>query len=513
MVTDEEYISWLDSHDAIRCILADVNCKSNGVEITRRFSSKDMQGYEPIISGGVTFKESISLNSSAGISFGGITLNNYDDTFSHFLDDKWVKRKIIVSVGDVRWNIEDFRIIFNGITQDIDSTSYQTLVIKVTDKMQRLNHPVTEKILGGGTINKDRILPLLFGECFNVTPLLVDPSQQEHMVHNGVINSIIESRDDDVPISSNNLIHKGSFEPNQGVFGAVTASAQGDGFGGYKDTVGRLVEHIVTSYGKEDQRFRSEDIDHSNFEAFEFLNSQAVGLFIAERVNVITAITQLADSIGAQVISSRQGLLRIIKVRAPLPGNVPIINEENRLTTNTGDFLVQTNGINLLSHHQSITRILTDYDIIENGLSISSRLPVKGTIKIGYCKNWTIQKEVTTGIPQDHKDLYSQEWITKTATDESVAEDYKIDKEPVQKDTLLINGDDAQAEADRLLNIFSIQRTIYKVSGYINLINTELGDDIILNFDRFGLDGGKYGIVLSIDIDWLKMRVTLEVLV
>jgi len=513
-ISDREFNEWLEEHSAIRCVLMEVDCNSNGQEITRYFSSKAFLNYEPIISDGVNFKESLNLESSkAGLSFGGVSLKNNDQSYTHLLDDIWVKRKIILLIGDVTWERADFRVIFNGITEDIKSSNLTTLFISVRDKMQRLNYPLSEAKLDDRTINNETLLPMLFGECFNVTPILVDPSEHEYMLHNGKMEGIIEARDDDVPVNVQKLLHKGTCLLSNNSFGAITASGQGDSSDGYKNTVSRLVEHIVTRYGKDGERFESSDIDHQSFEKFEAENPQAVGLFINDRVNVITGITMLADSLGAQVIPSRSGLLRIIKIRAPLAGNAPIINDEVNLVTNTGNTLVGTNGNTLLSTHSNETRVLTEHDIVERGISISKRVPVRSSIKIGYCKNYTVQKEVTTGIPQNHKELYSNEWLSKLATDNAVSLLYKIDTQPVQKDTLLVNGDDAQAEADRLLSIFSVQRSVFKIKGFINLVYIELGDDIILKFNKFGLDNGKYGVVLSIDVDWIAMRVTLEVLV
>jgi hypothetical protein len=44
---------------------------------------------------------------------------------------------------------------------------------KLVDKLQKLNVAISEAVVGGTGENKDQLLPLVFGECFNITPLLL----------------------------------------------------------------------------------------------------------------------------------------------------------------------------------------------------------------------------------------------------------------------------------------------------------------------------------------------------
>ena len=71
---------------------------------------------------------------------------------------------------------------------------------------------------------------------------------------------------------------------------------------------------------------------------------------------------------------------------------------------------------------------------------------------------------------------------------------------------------DAQAEADRRLNLWKSQRNVYKVNAYANMLTLELGQAVILYGARFGLDAGKQGMVVGLQSDWVTGRVTVEVL-
>lgn len=80
-----------------------------------------------------------------------------------------------------------------------------------------------------------------------------------------------------------------------------------------------------------------------------------------------------------------------------------------------------------------------------------------------------------TGIPAGSKDLFSKEWLTVSTKDSVVASNYRLHAEPPQVDTLLLKGTDAQAEAQRRLNLWKVQRTVYAIEGYANLLTLELG--------------------------------------
>lgn len=132
-----------------------------------------------------------------------------------------------VFVGDVRWPRSDFRLVFDGITDSVGSTARNRINLKVGDKLLRLNSPVTEHKLGGSTSNADKLVPLCFGECHNVEPLLVDSSVNEFQVHDGPIESIIEVRDDGVPVAFTPFLSTGKFRLAAQPSGQVTASVQG----------------------------------------------------------------------------------------------------------------------------------------------------------------------------------------------------------------------------------------------------------------------------------------------
>lgn len=237
-ISDTQYTAWLKSQDAVRCILVEVDIGlAAGGTTTRRLSNKGYvtgvsdtpasTNYLPRINGGIKFTRKLDISGQASLSFGDVELNNTDGFCDSWVYDYWVNRNFRVYLGDVTWARSDFRLVFSGLTLGADAKSRKTFNIKISDKLQRLNTTVTETKLGGTTSLYDSIVPLTFGECHNVEPLLTNPALLEYQVHQGAIESIIEVRDNGVPVSFSSTPATGKFTLNQAPVGQITCSVQG----------------------------------------------------------------------------------------------------------------------------------------------------------------------------------------------------------------------------------------------------------------------------------------------
>lgn len=485
-INDTQYKAWLKNDDAIRCILVEAD-NNNGSEQTTYLSNKAYfdssigRVYKPIINGSsIQVVERISLSSNSFLSFGDIEINNQDGSRDSWLDYIWTSRAVKVLIGDINWPHSDFRTIFNGTIEDIDSANKGVLNLKVRDKLQRLNMPLTENKLGGTTKNKDELLPLCFGEVHNITPLLTNPATLEYQVHDGAIEDIIEVRDNGVPVSFTKNLLDGKFTLNQSPFGRITASVQGFKSGTWINTIGDLIKTITTSYGDSNNRFALSDIDVTQVDAFDAANQAPLGIYVSTRDTVLNVCNKLARSVGAQLVMSREGLLKLIQVTLPATGT-PIQITEN--------------------------------DIVSGTLNLVEKVKIKSAIKLGFAKNWTVQENLETGIPADHKEIYKQEWRTVTSEDAAVKAAYKIESEPKQIDTMLIRESDATAEADRLLNIYKVPRFVFSFVARAKFLDTNLGDTVTLTHPRFNLENGKTGVVIGLSTSWQNSRVRMEVLV
>lgn len=489
-MTDGDYAAWLVNPSAIRIVLIEVVANVATVETTRYLSTGAYvtgaadtpanTAYLPLAANGITFTEQISLASEASISFGDVEINNHDGALDGWLDDVWANRTLKAYIGDPRWARADFRMIFNGIVADIDSKSRDKLTLKIRDKLQRLNTPIYEVKLGGSTANKDAVLPLTFGEVHNITALLTDPATLEYQVHAGAIEDIIEVRDNGMPITVTKHVSTGKFNLLASPAGQITVSVQGDKPTTYYNTISKLVQRIVQSYGKATDAFIAGDLDAGNLAAFESAHAQVVGYYAQNRENVLNVCQSLAGSVGAQLIMSRIGELRLIQIELPPSGTPTVI---------TADQMVQ------------------------GTLQIVERPEVAASVKIGFNQNWTVEPNLLTTIPPEHKDLFASEWLTETATDSAVQTKYKLNAEPVQEDTCLQVRSEAATEAARRLDLRKVPRTVYQFEGTADMLLLELGQAVTIFNSRFGLSGGATGMVVSLAPNWMTGHVTVGILV
>lgn len=491
-LTDTQFKTWLAAPDSVRAALVEVTAQIAGVETLLYLSSRNYTtaaadapahtAYLACIAGGVSFSEELSLDGAPSISYGDLEIHNASGERDGWLDYVWANRAIAIYIGDPRWPRADFRKVFGGIVGDIAMRSPQVLNLKLLDKLQRLNAPISEALLGGATDNKDRLIPLTFGECHNVEPLLTSPATLVYKYHGGAVERLIEVRDNGAPITSyTSSLSTGQITLTAAPVGQITASVQGDKpAAGYTTNISTLVQRIATTYGPAASRLSAGDLDSASLSAFATANPQPVGLYCADRTNILAACQMLAASVGAQVVMTTTGLLRLVELALPALGT-PVA--------------------------------VTASDMEAGSLVVSARPPVRAAARLGYCKNWTVQTSgLATGLPAASAASFAADYLTVTPNDSTTATKYKTDTQPPEEVTLLLATADATAEAARRLALWQTPRSIYTARYYAHLLLTELGDPLTITHRRFGLSAGKTGIVTRISRDWLKGRIEIGVL-
>lgn len=486
-MTEEEFENWLLSDSAIKTILVETSASISGVETpvylsNRAYTSEASLTYDTCIVSTVTFTEGLSLDLSASIGRGDTEIRNNNGDKDSWYTYVWHSRPWVVKVGDPQWAYADFRTIFSGVIAGSPvSSNRNNIIFRLLNKLDNLNNPVTELKLGGTTPNADEVIPVILGEVHNMEPLLID-NNQTYQVHSGSIEDIIEVRDNGDPRSdiTENLSAGTFVVADYDVVNQLTVSVQGKKTGGvYRNDISSLVQILATEYGTPALRFTVGDLDLPNLSAFSAAHPQPVGVK-ATTEGVLSTAQELAASVGAQVVTSSQGKLRLIQLSIPSSGGRAI-------------------GLS---------------DIEFDSFKIAERTRVRGAVKLAYCKNYTPQDpaSLARGLPSSSANLFKDEWLTHTESDLAVTALYRLTEEPEQETTLLLKKSDAVAEATRRLNLWKVQRTVYEMVLRPNFLTLELGDTVRLTFPRYGLDLGKSGIVLNISRDWFRGRVVVQVL-
>jgi hypothetical protein len=520
MTTLVELTDWLKSTSQIRVVLVEITGVIGGASSyylsNRPFTSAGTDtpantSYESVISGGITFNSSIDIEGgSASIGVGDIEIDNTDGSRDAWLNYVWANKPISVYIGDATWSRSEFVRIFSGLVLDIDTKSRTSINLILVDKLQKLNVAISEAVVGGTGENKDQLLPLVFGECFNITPLLLSEPETAitrqnpaiYQIHTGTVTNtsgierIVEVRDNgagpfpsstyvtDTTLLSPTVLAQGKFSIPRNPVGTLTVSVQGgkNESGAYSSKIGAVIKNILLNYGK---RVPSTDINLTQFDQFDINTPYNVGVYINNRENVLDICQQLANSAGAYLVTDLDGKFKLVQLRAGLTGLV------------TPDYAV------------------TASDMEEKTLSISKKLTVEGAVKLAYCKNWTVQTSGNAdGLPVSTTELLAREHFYALEKDTTVIGNYVQSAEPVQKDTLLINSTEATAEANRLLNLKKTPRFVYTATYFSHLLPVELGQTINITHPRFGLSGtGKTGMIVEVNKDWLNGRVTIGVFI
>lgn len=572
MKTVTEIIEWLNTPEHIKCILADISEVGNSDTTNFYFSSTVYHSngisYDACITGGLSFSESLSADGNPSLGFGSLDIVNVGGINDTYLNYVWNKRPIKIYLGDPKWAKSDFVLIFDGLIQELIAPSEDSLSFSLFDKLQWLNDPISERTLADTNYSEKslkNILPLLFGEAFNIQPLLVDKGAtssitgtisssntsttvtnlsstvglaagqvltkisgtgdfgtnptivsidsstqitvssttantagsiifsiagvsgtgQVYMVHDGAIAGIIEVRDNGIPIQVVENNSTGTFSLLTAPFGTITCSAQGRL--PYTNTISGIITQLVTNYGTPANRFSTADLSFEDFN-----NQQPVGFYCSERTNILDACNQLAKSVNANLIcpsivvnnnTVSASKLRLVEIKAPTGTPKYYLNDDN---------------------------------MILDSLSIQEVFPVKPSIKLGYCKNYTVQTTVAGGVnPQSR---FDEVYLSATAENPNKKAMYRDSGTVTEEESLLLVTADANAEAEKRLALWETQRYIITADYLPHLIFVQLGDIVRIKSNRFGLTSsefpdGKLGMVYSVTRNWTTGIISIGVLV
>jgi len=507
MKTVSEMVAWLKTPSHIKCTLVDIlEVSISGTPTTINLSSMPYSSsgttYNACVVGGLNFTESLNADGAISVNFGSLNLTNVYGVNDQFLNYVWSRRPIKIYLGDPSWPKTDFVLIFDGLVQQLTTNSENELSLLLFDKLQRLNDALTEKTLSdsadtytektkSGLPNKV-LLPLLFGECFNIQPLFVDngttPTPDTgyiYMVNDGPIEGIIEARDTGVPITVDVDLSKGLITLRNNPAGTITCSVQGNNTGGYFNTIPGIITKIVKNYGNSSNRFTDSEIDFTSFTDA----SRAVGIYCSDRLNTLEVCNALAKSVRANLICP----------------SITVGSDGETISSS------KLKLVELKVPSGTSKYTLTDDYMVLGSLTINQLFPVKPSIKLGYCKNYTIQQTVAAGLNPDSK--FDDEYLTVSAINSTSASLYRDTGSVSEENTLLLTESDANTEASKRLALWQTQRMLVTATYLPQFIFVQLGDIVTIQSNRFNLNSGKLGVVYSISRDWITGLVQIGVLV
>lgn len=402
-------------------------------------------------------------------AFGNIELllggGDHDALTTYF----WDGRDVEVLMGAPGFSFSEFQRVVFGTANDMTYNN-RKLSIVFRSRADLLDVPVQETlytgtgVLEGGADIKGLEKPLAFGSLQNITPVLVDRTNQIYQFHDGSAQAVPAAYDGaaaltfagDVADITATTVTAGQFktqlsggyirlgaEPAK----ALTLDVQGDNTGGYVSTAADIWRRIIENYTTQ----TTGDLDLPSFTQANLDNSAAVGIYISNETVAQTG-TELIQSIGGAWTLTREGLITIAVFKK---------------TTSAGT--------------------ITNKDIIKDSLQRVRTVNPTWRRKLGYAKAWSVQPQDTlvSTATNSRKDFVSQEYRFSLSEDTAIKTRRK-GAESIERNTLLVNQADADTEVVRQQTLFGADSERFNLTARRQQFKYRVGQTITVNAGRFG---------------------------
>lgn len=487
-ISDAQFAAWLAADNQQRTILCEAKAYSGAAEVTRYMATRPYvstpadtpanTAYDDIIVSIPTFTRRMSeaFTGATTQSWGDIEILNEGGALDSWLDDGWDGRGLALYIGDPAWPKSDFRPILQGVTADIIARDAKTLALKARDKTYAVNVPIQTTMIAGTTANAGKPVPLLFGEAYNITPLLIDAAAHKYQYHDGAAQGVTTVYDNGVSVAFTDTVAAGTFVLTAAPAGQVTCDAKGAKPGGtYLTKVADIVSHIVTTRST----LTSGDLDSASFTAMNTTAAQTVGLYIEARENIINALDDLVTSVGGWWGFSRAGLMQLGVLAAP--SGTPAL-------------------------------IMGTDDSVERGLSVKRRDLPLAQYTLGWKRCWTKQTSGLAGaVTEATKAILADDYQSITKTNAGVLTKYLLADKPDRVGSLLVVQAEADTEAQRRVTLRNAVRRVFTLEAFTAPLKADLGQVVQLTHPRFGFAAGVLGVVVGIEEQPTQNRVKLEV--
>lgn len=414
--------------------------------------------------------------------FGAIVIPNMDGALDFLARYSLDGRRVVVKMGGTDFTYDEFGTVYEGTASGIFAERDQ-IRIPLRSRAFLLDRPLQTRMYGGaggydgGEDLAGKPLPVCYGRCNNVSPVVVDAANLVYQFHDGAAESVSAVYDRGVALASGGDtgdLYAGSTSPGEyrtdlsrGLLqlgsspaGLVTADVRGSKTGGvYVETPSAVLRRLVTERGG----LRDPaDLDPAGFANLASETSAPVGLYVASVENLDAVLARFCAGFGGYQGFTRLGLYSTGRLKAPSGSPV---------------------------------QAFTAADIVQGGIE---RLPLPPPIavpqwrtRVAWGRNWTLQAQDLAGAVTDARRAYLREAL-RYAVGLSMATRARhvmaIDAAPA--DAFFDQEADAVAEATRLALLYGAERALYRIRPKTLPFLLDLGQVVRLTLDRFGLEDG-----------------------
>lgn len=550
--------NWLSDPSFPKCLVARVkyyDTVENTVYLSSHAYTGVIDGVEraciPRLSDAPNFELAVSYSEksfSTNINYGSLPIINSDGYFDSWMDYGFDGRSITLFIGPIDGQVDtEFVTIFDGIidrltvdNNNILNLTFRDFTKKLDKPIQDINYTASETITFTTDTTKTVSItaslantpkPIVYGEVFNIEPVLLNAQYLVYQVSTEQINAITAVYDKGIRLTLGSGyrvdLSKGILELINNPSGTITCDVRGislesnyavPGTKIYSDSLSNIVREICYRGG----------ISNTKLLKYPYSCKVSVGIYINQRNNALDIIDELMSSVNGFIYFDTTGNLIISSL-------VVANNSIGSKVTNTtaglayGDVVYDTSvnidGYVLASDtipettvSYSLSTLSTKHILVPfNKPYIADSSTIVGDInirafnipnfrtKVSYKKNYTVQTDLAAATLAADREFQSNEYRTSIKEDLALQTKFLSSIERVSQDTLLTSNIQADSLSSGLLARYG--RQIYTAEFTMlltDVVTATLGSSIKLVDNRFGLSKGRLGTISKISINYLE---------
>lgn len=492
--TDANWAAWLAKDSEPRCVLVELDYRnSGGTTVTAYLSTSAYvsepsdtpanQVYSAVVRSIPQFSQRMSdvLVGATTPQYGNIVIDNGDGAFDSWLTLNFSGRAARVYLGAANWPKAAFRAVWIGVIATMQVGDVNTFVVQIRSRQHLMNQNVESTVFASGapmpSTTAGKYYPLCYGDCRNVSPILIDASYLgsygRYRVNAAACYAIDEVRSKGVAVAFTDGAD-GTFYITGTNDGEITCDVRGMKSGANLiDDIKEIITDICITRGP----FQTADFDTATWTNLATTFPQKLGLYVAQPVPIYQLLDQLCASVGAFYYVTRDGLINIKQFALSGASTLDI-------------------GVN---------------QIAARGLSVTKVYQPIDKLRRGYLRQWTVQQYTAAGASLDDREVWLNAYAYKVSTNAAATNITKT-AEPEIEGTLLTSGTDCQTEADRWMTIWGSVRVQFQVKCFTDGARVNLGDRVTLTHPRYGLEDGVTGTVVAVTDQPSKHAQLLEIL-
>lgn len=446
-----------------------------------------------------------ATSGQSSLGSGVITLLNTEGSLDYLMFYGYIGRGIKVYYGDTN-NFSDYILYFSGVIESIDftysSSSSADLKITVRDKKKLFDKDISSNGYLGtnvgavgneGTIDSgifNKIKPLCFGYCLNITPILCNDAGLRYQVHDGTIYDIPKVYDNGVELVKSETFPpaagyyfvdyaKGIFSLGSKPAGQVTCDVKGATASGvWVKSYADIGKHVVKTYGG----LTDADIDLDSITSLSETFPYTVGVYISG-----VEVPKAGEKSNSTILSVLDNLTQdsLVYWIFDIDGKFSmgsILPPDTQTSLQTLD-----NNTNIL------VELLANADQ-------NKGVPI-GKLALQAVKNFTVQSSGLAGsVSNSRLSWLKQEYREFVKKNDVNVLVYNSDLTKVVKTSLLTDEAETEAVAQVLMDFYSVGRMPYRiVLDQSKLLPSVVPTKVIkLKLNRFGMEEGKKMLVLGV---------------